>query len=142
MRIMAAPYPLRRCAASVTTLPVMTMPSAISNRAEATGAPVSETRLTLIDDSTGQPAQVFGDDGISAFPSTIVTGQSVTDSRGNRYDFPAGEYRFPLVRPGRYRLLIEPVAPYTAPSTATPAELAPLRRPDGLPFVIVGASYG
>ncbi len=107
-----------------------------------TGAPVSETRLTLIDTATGQPAQVFGDDGISAFPATIVTGQSVTDSRGNRYAFPAGEYRFPLVRPGQYRLLIEPVAPYRAPSTATPAELAPLRRPDGLPFTIVAASYG
>ena len=107
-----------------------------------TGAPVSETRLTLIDDATGQPAQVFGDDGISAFPATIVTGQSVTDSSGNRYAFPAGEYRFPLVRPGRYRLLAVPVAPYTAPSTATPAELAPLRRPDGLPFTIVAGSYG
>ena len=107
-----------------------------------TGAPVSDTRITLIDDATGQPAQVFGDDGISAFPSTIATGRSVTDSRGNRYDFPAGEYRFPLVRPGRYRLLVEPVSPYVAPSTATPAELAPLRRPDGLPFDIVAGSYG
>jgi len=107
-----------------------------------TGAPVSETRITLIDAGTGMPAQVFGDDGISAFPSTIVTGQSVTDSRGNHYDFPAGEYRFPLVRPGQYRLRIEPVAPYIAPSTASAAELAPLRRPDGLPFAIVAASYG
>ena len=99
-------------------------------------------RITLIDAATGQPAQVFGDDGISAYPSTIVTGQSVTDSGGNRYNFPAGDYRFPLVRPGRYRLLVEPIAPYTAPSAATPAELAPLRRPDGLPFTIVAGSYG
>lgn len=106
------------------------------------GTPVSETRLTLVDAATGQPAQVFGDDGISAFPATIVTGQTVTDSRGNRYIFPPGEYRFPLVRPGTYRLLIEPIAPYTAPSAATPADLAPLRRPDGQPFVIVAASYG
>jgi uncharacterized repeat protein (TIGR01451 family) len=107
-----------------------------------TGTPVSETRVTLIDAASGQPAQVFGDDGISAFPSTIVTGQSVTDSRGNHYVFPPGEYRFPLVRPGQYRLLVEPVAPYVAPSSATPAELAPLRRPDGLPFTIVAGSYG
>ena len=107
-----------------------------------TGAPVSETRVTLIDAASGQPALVFGDDGISAFPSTIVTGQSVTDSRGNRYDFPAGEYRFPLVRSGQYRLLVEPISPYMAPSSATPAELAPLRRPDGQPFTIVAGSYG
>ena len=68
------------------------------------GTPVSEVRITLIDAATGQPALVFGDDGISSYPSTIVTGQSVTDSGGMRYDYPAGDYRFPLVRPGRYRL--------------------------------------
>jgi uncharacterized repeat protein (TIGR01451 family) len=106
------------------------------------GTPVSEIRITLIDAASGQPAQVFGDDGISAFPATILTGQSVTDSRGNIYAFPAGEYRFPLVRPGQYRLLVEPIAPYVAPSSATAAELAPLRRPDGLPFTIVAGSYG
>ena len=78
----------------------------------------------------------------STFTLALVTGQSVTDSRGNRYVFPPGEYRFPLVRPGQYRLLIEPVAPYVAPSAATPAELAPLRRPDGQPFTIAAGSYG
>jgi uncharacterized repeat protein (TIGR01451 family) len=107
-----------------------------------TGTPVSEVRITLIDAATGQPAMVFGDDGISSYPATMITGQSVTDSGGTRYDFPAGDYRFPLVRPGQYRLLVEPVAPYTAPSSATPADLAPLRRPDGLPFTIVAGSYG
>jgi uncharacterized repeat protein (TIGR01451 family) len=106
------------------------------------GTPVSAVRITLIDAASGQPALVFGDDGVSSYPSTIVTGQSVTDSGGMRYDYPAGDYRFPLVRPGRYRLVVEPVAPYSAPSAATAADLAPLRRPDGLPFVIVAGSYG
>ena len=106
------------------------------------GAPVPDVRITLIDAATGQPALVFGDDGISSYPATMVTGQSVTDSGGMRYDFPVGDYRFPLVRAGRYRLLVEPIAPYAAPSAATPAELAPLRRPDGLPFTIVAGSYG
>ncbi|HST37349.1 MAG TPA: hypothetical protein VLK25_12060, partial [Allosphingosinicella sp.] len=106
------------------------------------GRPVSEVRITLVNADTGQPALVFGDDGVSSYPSTVVTGQSVTDSGGTRYDFPAGDYRFPLVRPGRYRLVVQPPDPYTAPSAATPAELAPLRRPDGQPFTIVVGSYG
>lgn len=107
-----------------------------------TGTPVSDVRVTLVDAATGSPALVFGDDGFSSYPATMVTGQSVTDSGGTRYDYPPGDYRFPVVRPGRYRLLVEPVAPYSAPSSATPAELAGFRRPDGLPFVIVAGSYG
>jgi uncharacterized repeat protein (TIGR01451 family) len=106
------------------------------------GRPVSEVRVTLVNADTGTPALVFGDDGVSSYPATMVTGQSVTDSGGTRYDFPAGDYRFPLVRPGRYRLIVQPPDPYTAPSAATAAELAPLRRPDGQPFTIVAGSYG
>lgn len=105
------------------------------------GAPVSGTRVTLIDATTGQPAQVFGDDGVSAFPSTIITGSTVTDSGGNRYVFDPGDYRFPFARPGTYRLVVQPPSPYSAPSLSSPAELAGLRRPDGLPFTLFDASY-
>jgi uncharacterized repeat protein (TIGR01451 family) len=106
------------------------------------GAPVPGARVTLIDVATGQPAQVFGDDGRSSFPATIVTGSTVTDSGGTRYVFPPGDYRFPFARPGTYRLQVEVPAPYTVPSAATPAELAGLRRPDGPPYTIVPGSYG
>lgn len=106
------------------------------------GTPVEAVRITLIDAATGQPANVFGDDGVSTFPSTIVTGQTVTDSGGASYVIPAGEYRFPLVATGSYRLLVEPVAPYTFPSGATAEQIAALQRPDGGPFVITQASYG
>ncbi|MFM9853222.1 MAG: hypothetical protein ACKVOJ_10520 [Sphingomonadaceae bacterium] len=106
--------------------------------------PVAGTRVTLINVATGQPAQVFGDDGVSAYPSTVVAGTRVTDSSGTIYDFPAGEYRFPFARPGTYRLLIETPAPYTAPSRVTPAEIqaAGLTRPGGEPFALTSASYG
>lgn len=107
------------------------------------GAPVPGSRVTIVDAATGQPAQVFGDDGVSAYPSSVVTGQSVTDAGGTTYNFPPGDYRFPFVAPGTYRLIVAPPAPYTAPSKSNAADLAGLRRPDdGLPFTITGASYG
>ncbi|WP_447754022.1 hypothetical protein [Sphingopyxis fribergensis] len=107
------------------------------------GTPVPGSRVTIVDAATGQPAQVFGDDGVSTYPSSVVTGQSVTDSGGTTYNFPPGDYRFPFVAPGSYRLVVEPPAPFTAPSKSSPGDLAGLRRPDdGLPFEITGASYG
>lgn len=106
------------------------------------GSAVGDVRITLIDVATGLPAQVFGDDGVSRYPSTVLTGRDVTDSGGTLYQYPTGDYRFPLVRPGTYRLLVEPVAPYAAPSQATPAELAALTRPGGGAFTITAGSYG
>jgi uncharacterized repeat protein (TIGR01451 family) len=106
------------------------------------GRPVSGTRVTIVDAGTGQPAAVFGDDGLSTYPSTVVTGETVIDSSGRVYDYAAGDYRFPLMRPGRYRLVVQPPAPYSAPSVADPAELAALRRPDGGPFAIAAGSFG
>ena len=106
------------------------------------GNAVPGVSVTLIDDMTGQPAIVFGDDGMARFPATIVTGSTVTDSGGQTYAFPPGDYRFPLVRPGRYRLVVTPPAPYTAPSLSSPAQLAGLIRSDGLPFTLNAGSYG
>ena len=106
------------------------------------GAPIAGSSVTLVDAATGQPAQVFGDDGVSSFPATIVTGSTVTDGSGNIYVFPPGDYRFPFVRAGSYRLVVQPPSPYTVPSTSLPADLAGLRRPDGMPFAIVTGSYG
>ncbi|HYJ83336.1 MAG TPA: hypothetical protein VEW26_10905, partial [Allosphingosinicella sp.] len=106
------------------------------------GRVLSGARVTLIDDSTGLPAEVFGDDGDSAYPSTVVTGGTVTDGGGTVYNFSPGLYRFPLIRPGSYRLRVEPPQGYRAPSVRTPAEMAALRTPGGRPFTIVDASYG
>ncbi|RDV06981.1 DUF11 domain-containing protein [Sphingorhabdus pulchriflava] len=108
----------------------------------ADGTAVDGTRVTIVDAATGQPAQVFGDDGVSSFPSTIIAGSTVTDGGGQIYTFPSGFYRFPFLRQGTYRLIITPPAPYTHPSVATPAELALLTRPDGGQFVIADGSYG
>ncbi|MFM5916578.1 MAG: hypothetical protein ACKOOL_03480, partial [Novosphingobium sp.] len=107
-----------------------------------TGAPINGARVTLVDAMTGAPVQVFADDGVTPWPSTVISGQSVTDAAGIVHPMPPGEYRFPFAALGQYRIKIEPPAPFTAPSTATAAQLAPLRRPDGQPLEIVPASFG
>jgi len=106
------------------------------------GTPVAGAKVTLIDAATGAPAQVFGDDGSAAYPAAVTSGSAVVDSGGARYAPAAGAYRFPLVRPGRYRLLVEAPAGYSAPSIRTPADLATLTAPDGNPFAISAGSYG
>ena len=107
-----------------------------------TGAPINGARVTLVDAMSGAPVQVFADDGVTPWPSSVISGQSVTDAAGIVHPMPPGEYRFPFAALGQYRLKIEPPAPFTAPSTASAMQLAPLRRPDGQPLEIVPASFG
>eukprot|EP01037_Dinobryon_pediforme_P028628 gene28628-31979_t len=107
----------------------------------ASGALINGARITLLD-AADQPAIVFGDDGISRYPSSVVSGTSATDASGRTYTFPQGNYRFPFVGLGTYHLKIEPPAAYTAPSTKTAGDLAALKDPQGADFVINDASYG
>ncbi|MFA9199598.1 MAG: hypothetical protein ACEQR8_00185 [Cypionkella sp.] len=108
----------------------------------ADGTPIDGVRVSLIDAASGAPARVFADDGVTPWPATLVSGQEVVDGAGNRHPTPPGEYRFPLAPLGSYRLVIEPPAPFTAPSRVPAGQLAGLLRPDGLPVVLVAASYG
>ncbi|MCH8896009.1 MAG: DUF11 domain-containing protein, partial [Proteobacteria bacterium] len=103
------------------------------------GQPVNGAGITLLDDASGLPAQVFGDDGVSIFPSTILSGGTVTDSGGTNYTFVSGEYRFPVVPPGNYRIQVTPPAGFAAPSTRTIAELQLL---PGAPFALGPGSFG
>ncbi len=107
-----------------------------------TGDPVTGARVTLVDAVTGQPATVFAEDGVTPWPSTVISGQPITDAAGNVYPMEPGEYWFPLAPLGRYRLVVEPPSPYTAPSDATPAQISVLPRPGGGSFIIVDGSYG
>lgn len=106
------------------------------------GSPVSGARVTLVNAATGRAATVFAEDGITAWPSTVVSGEPIRDASGVTYVTAPGEYRFPLAPLGSYRLKIEPPAPYIAPSTRTPDELAGLSRPTGGDYMITDASYG
>jgi len=105
------------------------------------GALIDGATVTLLDDHD-QPAKVLGDDGTSDYPSTVKSGDAVTDTSGRRYAFSQGKYRFPQVAPGTYHLKITPPGHYTAPSAKSAAELAALRDPAGKPFVLNAASTG
>jgi len=98
------------------------------------GNPVDGVTVSLIDASTGLAATVYGDDGVSTFPSTVTSGGTATDSGGTSYTFSTGSYRFPYLLPGSYRLLVTPPSGYEAPSTVSTAELQAL---PGAPFAIV-----
>lgn len=103
------------------------------------GSPVDGAVVTLINEATGQPASVFGDDGVSAFPASLVTGGRVTDGGGTVYQFADGRFRFPLIAPGTYRIDIVPPSGFSAPSQAAPDALQTL---PGAPYAIVPASFG
>src|SRR6185295_5282696 len=89
--------------------------------------------------ATGAPAMVRGDDGVSTFPSEIISGSTVTDSAGTSYVFAAGTFRFPIVNaPGNYRLELTPSPSHRFPSTADPAVLQTLPT---APFTLNAGSF-
>ena len=106
------------------------------------GTPVNGATVTLVDAVTGAPARVLAPDGVAVWPSTVIAGQTVTDAAGATYPMLPGEYRFPLVAPGQYRVVVQPASPYAVPSTASAAQLATIMRPDGFPVTIIDASFG
>ncbi len=107
----------------------------------ATGEYLNDYTVHFINVDTGQPATVFGDDGVSSFPSTVVTGGTVTDSGGNIYDFSDGAYRFPFAPAGNYKLVVVPPADalYRWPSTKSLELISQL---PNAPFSITLGSRG
>ncbi|MGH8188528.1 MAG: OmpA family protein, partial [Steroidobacteraceae bacterium] len=104
-----------------------------------TGTPINGALVRLINTATGAPAAVVGDDGVSVYPSQMLTGTQVTDAGGTVYVLPAGVFRFPLVPPGSYRLEVDPPAGYAFPSQLTIAELG---LTPGAPFRLSAGSFG
>lgn len=107
-----------------------------------TGAPVDGARVSLVNADTGAPATVFAEDGVTAWPSSVISGQPITDGSGRVVEMGPGEFWFPLTAQGRFRLVVEPPEPYTAPSIAPRDVLARLTRPDGRGYVIREGSFG
>ncbi len=80
-------------------------------------APVSGATVVLFNVSTNSPAVVFQADGVTPAPNTVLTGVT-------------GQYEFPTVAPGIYRLLVTPPGGYSFPSVLAPALLAAGRATD------------
>ncbi len=104
-----------------------------------TGALLDGAIVTIVEDATGLPASVFGIDGVSAYPSTLVTGSTVTDAGGMTYPLSPGQFVFPIMAPGTYRLLVTPPSGYRGPSSVQPPAFNALAN---APFTIIPASYG
>ena len=103
------------------------------------GAPIDGVTIEVVDSTSGLPATVYGNDGVSIFPSIITSGSTVTDSGGTMYAFGPGEYRFPVIPTGNYRLVATPPGTYAAPSTAAIPDLQLL---PGAPFALGPESFG
>lgn len=86
-------------------------------------APINGATVSIINVATGSLAIVFQEDGVTPAPSTVITGAT-------------GQYQFPTVAPGAYKLVITPPAGYTYPSSLVPAVLPVNRVTDPL------GSYG
>ncbi|MGB7739313.1 MAG: OmpA family protein [Steroidobacteraceae bacterium] len=108
----------------------------------STGLPVDGATVTLVDAATGLPATVFGVDGTSTYPATVVSGATVTDSSGRAYAQPPGGYQFPSVAAGDYVLQVTPPGGYGAPSTVPLPVLQAVRDPAGNPYVVAQGSFG
>lgn len=103
-----------------------------------TGAPVNGAAVTLVDAATGAPAPVFCLDGVTPYPSRMVTGESFP-ACGGTVSLPAGSYQFPLVSPGTYRLDVVPPSGYFAPSVVVDTVLQAL---PGAPWALATGSRG
>ena len=104
-----------------------------------TGEFLDGVPVTLINSETGQPADVFGIDGISRYPSTLTTGSVVTDAGGLVYDLEDGEFRFPLVAPGLYEVQVDVPDGFILSLTD---DAAAFENFEGAPFTIVPGSFG
>jgi len=91
----------------------------------ANGAPIDGVVVSILD-AAGNPATVYGDDGISTYPNVVTSGGSATDGSGVVYNFPAGSYRFPLLAPGDYQIVLTVDTSLRAPSLAAIADLQAL----------------
>lgn len=105
-----------------------------------TGDLIDGARVTIINDATGEPANVMGIDGMSHYPSTVVSGQDTVDEAGLSYAMRPGEFRFPILEPGRYHIVVEPPAGYQFASSFAPTAFNGIQN---APFIVLeDSSYG
>jgi uncharacterized repeat protein (TIGR01451 family) len=104
-----------------------------------TGILLDNIEITLINNETGLPATVYGDDGISEFPATITSGSLITDSSGKNYQLPSGGYRFPYIPNGSYSLQVAETIKTKFPSEVSDQAIQAL---PSAPFLLSAVSRG
>jgi len=105
-----------------------------------TGELLDDVRVTIIDASTGLPASIMGLDGSGTFPSSVQTGETVTDTSGITYPGAPGVFFFPILAPGSYQIQVDAPDGYLYPSIRDAADLEIL---PSAPFDLdPQASYG
>ncbi len=100
---------------------------------------IDEAVIKLMNVDTGAEATVYGVDGFSAFPPSVISGDDVQDESGLIYEVDQGEFRFPVLAPGRYVVEVEPPEGYTFASVLPVDELQNIK---GSGFVLTPASFG
>ncbi|HEX8569304.1 MAG TPA: hypothetical protein VF699_05200, partial [Caulobacteraceae bacterium] len=93
----------------------------------ATGLPLNNIPVTLVDAVTGLPAQVFSDDGVTPYPSTVRSGAVVVDGAGRHHEAESGRFRFPNTAPGTYRVVADAPLGFKGPSATPLSVLLSLR---------------
>ena len=106
----------------------------------ADGSRLDDAVVTLLNVDTGSRAIVYGVDGFSTFPSDVISGDDAVDSAGLVYENDLGEFSFPVVEPGTYRVEVEPPEGFSFSSVVAEGDLYDLGLQEG--FVITPASMG
>ena len=105
-----------------------------------TGAPLDGAQIAVFDNATAAPANLYGLDGVSSFPSVFVSGSDVIDSAGTVYENAPGGFVIPWVKAGSYYIEVTPPDGYTSVSSFRPDQIT---SPPGRSFVLDReASYG
>lgn len=105
-----------------------------------TGDLLDQVSVTIVDVSTGLPAEIMGLDGTGSYPSSVLTGESVTDTSGITYPAAPGVFFFPILAPGRYQIVVNAPDGYLFPSIRDEASLENL--PNAPYELDMQASYG
>ncbi|MDD5057075.1 MAG: isopeptide-forming domain-containing fimbrial protein [Sideroxydans sp.] len=85
------------------------------------GLPVDGATVTLLDANSGLAAKTYCDDGVTASPNPMVSGQAYSECGGIFDGTKSGQYWFPKISPGTYILKVQTPVGYVFPSVdATP----------------------
>jgi len=118
---------------TATTNPINTVFDSV------TGEAIDGAAIRLVDLDTRSSARTFGVDGFSEFPSTVISGESITDTSGLLYQNAPGEFTFPYLEEGQYVVEVQPPEGYSFASILPPDKINDLT---GAGYFLLNGSFG